>query len=317
MRSLSTRRALTTVFVLGLAIGTACSSTPSGTGGPSVDAGPAVDAGPSGPSGDACTGACTPETGPPQPVPEAGVCNDLGAACGNGAVCCSKTICDNGDCCVATGAACEQSTDCCDFPSGDTACVAGKCGPKPPAPACYDKDEALAQKGTAPRRRPGLCTPAEIVALETACLGSEGPTSATCTAALNTNRNCGRCVVGALGGDDPATTPVGAAITLATNTLGPNVASCAALVIGRPECAVPLAQEVVCVSTACQVCEAADEAACEVAAETGTCKLFGSLAPVVCNVAVRNGVAMWTPVCTGANASETYRKVAAELCGSP
>lgn len=257
---------------------------------------------------DACTAAA--------PPPEAGACKSLGAACElGGQSCCSGLNCDSRSsaCCALSGSACTKNADCCN--AGDTiACVGGKCGVNagPPVPACYKEGDAIGLVGTAPTRTPGLCSTTQIADFEAVCLGS-GSASAACTAAIAANRACARCLFGALTGDDASTTPIGAMVSVGADTT-PNIEGCAGLVLGRPECGLALAKANVCVSSACATCSASDDDACRSAAETRICL---STVDAACAAAVNAAAAFWAPTCKGANLSDTYRKVAQELCGAP
>ncbi|HRH00633.1 MAG TPA: hypothetical protein PLR99_30525, partial [Polyangiaceae bacterium] len=183
----------------------------------------------------------------------------------------------------------------------------------PPA-ACYVPDDALALTAAAPSLSPSICTAAQIVGAQTACLGPTS-TAATCNAYLAANRACARCIFGALSGDVPATTPVGALIPVSDATVTPNIGACAALVIGRPDCALPISQQVVCTNSACATCpDTASDDACQGTASLGICAGLGDGA---CNAAVDATVGTWGPRCRGAAFNDTYLKVAAVMCGAP
>ncbi len=186
-------------------------------------------------------------------------------------------------------------------------------GGKDAAPAgCYDEQAALALTGTAPTKGAGKCTTAQITDLKAKCLGSGS--AADCTAFLDANKDCGRCVLGALKGDDPKTTPIGALIPVSETSVSPNIGSCAALVIGKPECALKVAQEVTCLNSACDSCsDQASDTACQNQAATGVCK---DVIDAACDKAITDAAAQWQPICRGTNFDDTYPKVAEFLCGA-
>jgi hypothetical protein len=180
-----------------------------------------------------------------------------------------------------------------------------------PKIACYDEDAALAIKGTAPAAGTNKCTSMQIGELKTKCLGS-GATG--CDAYVEANKDCARCVLGALKGDTPDATPLPALIPVSDASVSPNVAACAALVIGRPDCAVKLAGQVVCTSSACATCESeAEDTECLAKATDGICKTTVDKA---CNDAVNAAAAQWQSVCRGTAFDDTYVKVANVLCGA-
>ena len=196
----------------------------------------------------------------------------------------------------------------------DAADAAKDTGSDAAVTACYAPDDALALTAAAPRLSPSLCTAAQIVGAQTACLGPAA-TSATCNNYLAANRSCARCIFGALAGDTPATTPLGSLIPVSEDSVAPAIGGCAALIIGRPECAVPVSQQTVCTSSACATCmDAASEEACLGTASLGICAGLGDGA---CNAAIDATVATWGPRCRGAAFNDTYLKVATVMCGAP
>ena len=101
---------------------------------------------------------------------------------------------------------------------------------------------------------------------------------------------------------------------MSDTSVSPNVAACAALVIGRPDCSVKLTQQVVCTSSACAACESdADDTACSAQVSEGICKTTVDKA---CNDAVNAAAAQWQPICRGTAFDDTYVKVANVLCGA-
>ncbi len=184
-------------------------------------------------------------------------------------------------------------------------------GNKDAAPAtCYDEEAALALQGVAPTRGSGKCGAGKIAEFKAACLGA----GSNCQAFIDANKDCSRCIIGGLQGDDPKTTPIGALIPVSEDSVSPNTAACAAIVIGKPECAVKLAGQVTCVASACSTCE--DEASdtdCSNKAATGICK---STVDEACNKAVNDAASQWQATCRGANFDEGYAKVAEFFCGA-
>ena len=175
---------------------------------------------------------------------------------------------------------------------------------------CYDEEAALALQGVAPVRGSGKCAAGKIAEFKAACLGS----GSNCQAFIDANKDCSRCIIGGLQGDDPKTTPIGALIPVSEDSVSPNTAACAAIVIGKPECAVKLAGQVTCTASACATCE--DEASdtdCSNKAAAGICK---STIDEACNKAVNDAASQWQTLCRGANFDEGYAKVAEFFCGA-
>ena len=176
---------------------------------------------------------------------------------------------------------------------------------------CYDERGAIAEEGTAPVRSAGKCTDVQITELDKQCFGSS---STGCDAFITANKDCARCILGALQGDNAATTPIGALLTVSDDgTVVPNTASCAALFIGKPECAAKLAKQEVCLASACSVCkDDPTDAACRKEAAAGICK---TVIDATCTQAVESRAAEWQAACSGADFDTTYPKVAKFLCG--
>jgi hypothetical protein len=175
---------------------------------------------------------------------------------------------------------------------------------------CYDEEGALAQEGTAPVRGAGKCTDAQITELDQKCLGSA---ATACDPFIAANKDCARCILGALDGDNAATTPIGALISVSEDSVAPNTASCAAIFIGKPECAAKLAIQEVCLASACALCETdATDASCRKEAAAGVCK---TVIDATCTQAIESRAAEWQAACSGADFETTYPKVAKFLCG--
>jgi hypothetical protein len=176
--------------------------------------------------------------------------------------------------------------------------------------SCYDEEGALALDGVAPTRAPGKCSDALITEFDQKCLGSAAN---GCEAFIDANKDCSRCLIGALQGDDEKTVPVPALLSISDDAVVPNTASCAALVIGRPDCALKLAIQETCLVSACAVCE--DEAtdnACRKEAEAGICK---TVVDAACTQAIESRAAEWQALCSGADFDAVYPKVARVMCG--
>lgn len=179
------------------------------------------------------------------------------------------------------------------------------------AEACYDEELALALEGAAPTAGSGKCTDAQIAGFSAACLGASG---SGCEAFIDANKDCSRCVIGPLEGD-PANTPIGALLSVSDDLVVVNTASCAALVIGRADCALAIAEQETCLISACTACDENDEAAltqCRADATTGICKDVVSAA---CTQAIDARAAEWEPICLGTDFDTELAKVAKYLCG--
>lgn len=177
---------------------------------------------------------------------------------------------------------------------------------------CYEPGDAILLPGTPPTASQSHCSDAELAGLRTACLGVAS-SAAACDAQFAVNPACARCVFGALPGENAATTPIPAIIPTSDDAIAPNIAACAALVIGRPDCAAPLARRVSCTRSACATCvDQAAEDACVASAEAGVCS--GTI-DIACTNAINAAQATWTPVCRGVTFEESYLKVGRYLCG--
>ncbi|MBL9108106.1 MAG: hypothetical protein JNM74_02500 [Myxococcales bacterium] len=176
--------------------------------------------------------------------------------------------------------------------------------------SCYDEEGALALSGVAPTRAPGKCSDALITEFDQKCLGSAAN---GCEAFIDANKDCSRCLIGALQGDDEKTVPVPALLSISDDAVVPNTASCAALVIGRPDCALKLAIQETCLTSACAVCEdEATDTACRKEAEAGICK---TVVDAACTQAIESRAAEWQALCSGADFDAVYPKVARVMCG--
>ncbi len=175
--------------------------------------------------------------------------------------------------------------------------------------ACFDEEGALSLVGIAPVRGAGKCTDTQITELEKQCLDSD----AGCDAFIAANKDCARCILGALKGDDDKTTPIGALIPVSETDVAPNTASCAAIVIGRPDCAAKLAIQEVCLASSCSLCESKEtDDACQKEAAAGICK---TVMDAACTQAVESRASEWQAQCNGADFASAYPKVARFLCG--
>lgn len=202
----------------------------------------------------------------------------------------------------------DAGTDSSPIPTTSSTTDASK--PKTDSSAsCYDEQGALAQEGVAPVKSAGKCTDAQITELDKQCLGA----GSGCDAFVTANKDCARCILGALTGDDGKTTPIGALLSVSEDSVVPNTVSCAALVIGKPECAAKLAIQEVCLSSACALCETDEtDGACRKEAAAGICK---TVIDATCTTAVESTKAQWEAICSGADFDAAYPKVAKFLCG--
>lgn len=177
---------------------------------------------------------------------------------------------------------------------------------------CYNEPGARALPGAPPSAGTEHCSEQEAQAFRTACM-SKTSTNATCSAVIEKNKPCARCLIGALPGDPVDTTPLGALVQTTYEAVAPNVWSCAALVLNLPECAVKVAQRAVCVTSSCSDCAEAERSDCQGRATAGICR---DTVDAACEAALAAGEARWKPVCEGATFDESYAKVAAFLCGA-
>ncbi len=181
-----------------------------------------------------------------------------------------------------------------------------------PPLGCYKQDEARAIKGIPPTRHPGLCTAQQATEFKARCLGS-GATG--CEAYIDANKDCSRCIFGALNGENEATTPVPALIPASATSVSLNLGACASLVLNRPDCGVKITQQVVCLESACAECmDSAETTQCKRTASEQICKPVIDLA---CENLINANSTVWMPTCRGTSFDDTYSKVVNYLCGSP
>ena len=185
----------------------------------------------------------------------------------------------------------------------------GNINEPPPPRSCYIERDALGLRGTVPSSGANKCSGRQIVDFKKTCIGG---TAGQCTAYINANKDCARCMLGALKGDTPEATPHPALLPIGRTIVTPNVVGCAALVLGRPDCAMKLTQHVVCTESACASCDPEEGAECNSKAIAAICK---TTVDDACESTVSAGQAQWEPICRGKTFDDTYPKVAAYLCG--
>lgn len=176
------------------------------------------------------------------------------------------------------------------------------------AVACYDPAPERLLGTAAPAHREA-CTSDDLQEVERLCF-TNPHTSTACTDWRAAHAPCGACVFGA----GPATGPIGAMIPAGPGLLQPNLASCAAFVIGRPECALPAAKASACLTGACARCATVGErTTCRDYAGKNECR---DLVDTDCQKAIDDGIGRWDSVCRGATPGATFAKVAFYLCGA-
>lgn len=211
-------------------------------------------------------------------------------------------------------------TDGGDTPTAEAGPIPGVDGGKPPksdggpVEACYAEDGLLEINGIAPTKSSGKCSPSQLIDVDAKCISDTTATDADCQAYIAANENCARCVFGALDGDTEATVPMPALITVSEEgAILPNVYACAALVIGKPDCALKLTKQEVCLESACGLCEGDDGySACRTEAATKACK---DVMDATCTKAVEDAETQWTALCDGKDFDEAFKKVGTYMCG--
>lgn len=184
--------------------------------------------------------------------------------------------------------------------------------PPPTGPACYDPGNVETIVGVAPALAQGACTPSALAVLADACLDG-GP---SCPSAIATDRNCAACALGPYAGRSGPSTPLGAIVPAGGDAVAAATTTCAALVIGRPDCAVSAQRAVTCVTTACSACGPSDLATCAPKAESAVCNTSFTLARS-CLDAIEARRGEWLGRCTGRTTRDGFLAVARELCASP
>ncbi len=163
---------------------------------------------------------------------------------------------------------------------------------------------------TGPVKDRGLCTTKQVADFATACTGTAA-TNDTCKAYadLEANKPCLTCIQGGATGPVPALISAGGYVI-------PNVDACASLVIGKPECALPGANYILCQYSACETCaDDTTRAACIKEAQAGAC---AQVAPSKeCSDAFTAAKTQIDATCRGGTGFATvYPKVTNYLCGS-
>ncbi len=177
--------------------------------------------------------------------------------------------------------------------------------------ACFENaGEGL--RGVPPTAYRDVCTPQDLVDVEAACLFSAHGTKA-CADWTTAHPACGRCVFGPLSGEPADTTPLGALTPVGAQSIAPSLGSCAALAIGRPDCALPIAKSNLCEIASCSTCSVPTKGACSAHASQH-CSTPQS---TECQKAIGAAFSRWEKQCQGSNLPSTFTKVATYLCGAP
>ena len=178
---------------------------------------------------------------------------------------------------------------------------------------CYDEAFVVTLRAKAPVKGQNVCSDSALELLRVACLDA-GASEGGCKSATDANQDCARCVLGPLAGDSAASLKAPALLSTGDGKVKVNVAACAAIVAGRPDCALPLSKQLTCTSSACGGCAGADASACEAEAACGVCANV-AYSPA-CTAAVADA-SVWEATCRGKSFVETYGKVAKFFCGAP
>lgn len=184
--------------------------------------------------------------------------------------------------------------------------------PTPTGPACYDPGNIEPIVGVPPTLAQGVCTSSALTALADACLDG-GP---SCPTAIAADRTCAACALGPYAGRSGPTAPLGAIVPAGGDAVAAATTTCAALVIGRPDCAVSAQRAVTCVTTACASCSASDLTTCAPRAEAAACSSAFTVARS-CLDAIEARRGEWLGRCTGRTTRDGFLAVARELCASP
>lgn len=178
------------------------------------------------------------------------------------------------------------------------------------APACF-VGGAVPLVGLAPTPYRDVCSTADLAEAEGACPAD--PHGTACGAWQAAHPACARCLFGALGTDPPESTPLGALLPVGKSSI-PNVASCAALVVGRPECALDAARASACTAESCPSCaSSAALSACRAYASVTVCTIAPNES---CRTSIDQGEGTWDRVCRAANTGATFAKIGAFFCGA-
>ena len=198
-------------------------------------------------------------------------------------------------------------------PSTDASSPDGAFVPPPPTgPACYDPGGIEPIVGVPPALAQGVCTSSALAAFADACLDG-GP---SCQTAIAADRTCAECALGPYAGRSGPSAPLGAIVPAGGDAVAAATTTCAALVIGRPDCAVSAQRAVTCVTTACAACSASDLATCAPRAEAAACSSAFTVArSCLDTIEARRGE--WLGRCTGRTTRDGFLAVARELCASP
>ncbi len=197
-------------------------------------------------------------------------------------------------------------------PPGPDASIDAAFTPPPPTPpTCYSPGDVEPIVGVPPALSQGVCTPAALVALADACLDGAG----SCPATIAADRVCAACALGPYAGRSGPSAPIGAIVPAGGDAVAAATYACAALVIGRPECAVPAQRAVTCVTTACATCAPSELSTCAPKAEASVCSSAFVVARS-CLEAIDTRRGEWLGRCTGRTTRDGFLAVARELCGA-
>ena len=184
-------------------------------------------------------------------------------------------------------------------------------GPLGPAPACFSNlGERV--RGTVPTPHRGVCTAQDVADAERSCV-SAAHTGTACTDFAAAHPDCARCIFGPPATEVPAASPIGALVPSGPTTVMPNLGACASLVLGKPECAVPITKASACTAGSCSACapRSSEKANCEAYAQRAC---VGAV-EASCEKALLDGFSKWGSTCQGANVGASFAKVAWYLCG--
>lgn len=182
----------------------------------------------------------------------------------------------------------------------------------PDAAACFSSlgDKV---KGSDPVAHRNLCDAQAIGEVERTCLTAVHGDVA-CKAWKDAHQECARCIFGPLDGEAAGSAPIGALIPSGPQSLMPNLGSCGALVLGRADCALPIAKASACTAGSCTACiGTVAKRDCEAFAETACV----GTKERECDKALKDDFSVWASTCQGANLPATFTRVAYYLCGAP
>ncbi len=204
-------------------------------------------------------------------------------------------------------------------PTADAAKDAAKDVAKEAGPSCsldQSAGKVLFAETSPPAKGQGLCTSKQVDDYHASCFSGNADAGDLCKSFTEAaaNKGCYACLRSSA---DDKTKPTPAIFSVTATLVQANTLGCGYLVIGKPECAIPAINYLMCYRSVCGDCKkgSADETACQKEAKEGLCKQYE--ASKECQDAYTAGKTAIDAACGGTDFHAQYTKVANYMCGSP